>query len=231
MKEIIKNILNQFKISNKVKVLSISLIINVALFLALIFGIIYFKLEYNSSEGDTKNILNNNELENFDGMSLNENNKIIIHIAGEINNPGVYELEEKSRISDAIKIAGGISENANLENVNLAYELQDGQKIKIPSIKDVNNANNNDESKDEIITDGIDDEIIQDSNSLGKKININKAVLSDLTKLPGIGESTAKKILDYKKQNGNFNNIDEIKNIPGIGESKYNQIKDYIKVK
>ena len=148
-----------------------------------------------------------------------ENEKIKIHIAGEIINPGIYELKENSRISDAIEASGGLTSNANLNTINLAYILSDGQKIVIPSINEENNGNTIDE---------ISEEVFYNTNN---KININTASISELIKINGIGNSTAQSIIDYRKQNGKFGSIEDIKNIRGIGENKYNQIKDYIKVK
>ena len=147
-----------------------------------------------------------------------EKNKIIIHIAGEVNNPGIVKLKENARIADAIEEAGGITNEADLNEVNLAYILLDGQKIYIP---------NKNDKQEKIIVENTEE--INNTNI--KKININTATIEELQKLPGVGESMAKKIIAYRIQNGKFTKIEDIKNVNGIGEAKFNNIKEFIIVK
>ena len=166
--------------------------------------------------------LNNNEvtvLENIvseeENVEIEENDTIKIHISGEINSPGLIELEIGSRIFDAIEKAGGITESADVSKVNLAYILSDGEKIYIPSfddeLEDINLENVNSETN--------------------LKTNINNANEEKLEKLHGIGESTEKAKNEYRKMNGRFLDINDLKNVSGIGESKFNRLKDYICVK
>ena len=220
--KIVKNLLEKNNL-HKTIIIGIVIIINTIL----IIGIIYIinKKENDIDDYSEDLYINSSIIDNStDTNEIEENTeKIIIYITGEVNNPGVYELDLDSRITDAIEKAGGITANANLENVNLAYKLSDGQKIKIPSIKDENNGNN--------IIANDEDVNIQDMNNKNEKININTASKSELTSLSGIGESTAQKIIDYRNENGNYKSIEDIKKVSGIGDSKYNQIKDYIKVK
>lgn len=145
---------------------------------------------------------------------------IKIHISGEVNYKGILELKEGSRIDDAIKQAGGITENADIDKINLAYELSDGQKLYIPNI--------NEQEKKEYIT---EDSGIEMEEEKEEKININKATQTELETLPGIGPSLALKIIRYREENGKFNNIEELKNVKGVGENKYEEIKELIKVK
>ena len=105
---------------------------------------------------------------------------------------------------DAIDKAGGLLEEADIKSVNLAYVLQDGEKIYIPSKQEAQNA----EEQLAVVTSGNGD-----SASSSSKVNINKATLAELQKISGIGESTAQKIIDYRNENGKFKNIDELKNI------------------
>ncbi|MGN1299380.1 MAG: helix-hairpin-helix domain-containing protein [Candidatus Scatovivens sp.] len=145
---------------------------------------------------------------------------IKIHISGEVNYKGILELKEGSRINDAIKQAGGITEKADIDKINLAYELSDGQKLYIPNI--------NEKEKKEYITEDSGIEIEEEKE---EKININKATQTELETLPGIGPSLALKIIRYREENGKFNNIEELKNVKGVGENKYEEIKELIKVK
>ncbi len=208
---------NNFKIINQIS--KIKIIIPI-IFLVIIFSviIIYFfnkKTEnyINMNQYEETNIIE--EVQEEDELSTE---KIIIYIIGEIKNPGVYTLDVDSRILDAIEMAGGTTENADLENINLAYTISDGEKIKIPSINEEKDGNNID----------VENEIIENNSN---SININTADISKLITLPGIGESTAQKIITYREENGKFKNIEDIKNVSGIGENKYNQIKNLIKTK
>ena len=138
-----------------------------------------------------------------------------------MKNQGVIELEEGDRIADAIEKAGGQTEQASLKNVNLAYQLEDGQKIYIPNINDTGT---------EIIDDGASG-VVDDATIKQTVVNINKADEKELQSLNGIGESLATSIVQYRKENGNFETIEDLKNVPGIGDSKFENIKEYIKVK
>lgn len=148
--------------------------------------------------------------------------KIIIHVAGEVNNPGIISLKQGSRIIDAIESAGGLTEDADISNVNLAYELEDAQKIYIPSIYDLEEIAVIQENSENILSSGVK------NNS---KVNINKANEGELQNLTGIGLSIAKRIVQYRNENGNFKNLEDIKNVSGIGDSKYENIKDEICIK
>ena len=112
---------------------------------------------------------------------------------------------------------GGLKENACLDDINLAYKLEDGMKIDIPTKQ---------EKQENIST---QNNIIS-NNKQNTKININTATQTELETLSGIGASTALKIINYRKENGNFSSIEDIKNVSGIGESKYSSIKDSITV-
>lgn len=142
---------------------------------------------------------------------------IVVHIIGEINKPGIVELEEGARVIDAIKKAGGTTEKADLAQINLAYILKDGQKIYIPNTEDNN-------KKIEYNTANIENNIKEE------KININTADEDELQRLPGVGASTAEKIIKYREENGSFRKIEDIQNVKGIGEAKYNDLKEQIEV-
>ena len=167
----------------------------------------------------------------LDKKSNDSNDKIVIYITGAIKNEGVFELQENSRIADSIEKAGGLTEEANINNINLAYVLQDGMKVYIPKKgEDTNEINDNTNiyvSREESVTKN-SEKIANNSNK--DKININTATQIELETLPGIGKSTALKIIDYRSKNGKFSCIEDIKKVSGIGDSKYSKIKDLIKV-
>lgn len=156
-------------------------------------------------------------------------NKIKVHVAGYVEEEGMVELAEGARIADALEAAGGATLEADLSRVNLAYVLQDGQKIYIPSILEVEE----EEEEEEYITEESGGVILEEgeeekNNEAEGKVNINTATQTELETLNGIGPSTASKIIEYRKQNGNFQSIEEIQNVSGIGDSKYESIKDDI---
>ena len=138
-------------------------------------------------------------------------------------NQGVVKLKEGSRVIDAIEAAGGETENADLSLINLAYMLQDGEKIYVPSTEDKENMDN------ELFLDSIK---LENKNSVKSlKVNINTASAEEFESIPGIGQTIASRIVLYRSENGKFKNIEDIKNVSGIGESKYNDIKNYIYIK
>lgn len=209
---------------NKKIIIYISMIIFIA-------GIYYFFIrDEDYIENNTNlNILTTSEenTQKEDNLS-NTNENIVIYITGAVKNEGIYEIEENSRIADSIEKAGGLTEEANIENINLAYILEDGMKIYIPkkdeNINEIRNDTNTYISKENTISEGS-----KDTNK-DEKININIATQTELETLPGIGPSTALKIIEYRKENGKFNSIEDIKKISGIGDSKFSQIKDLIKI-
>ena len=159
---------------------------------------------------------------------------IFIDIKGEIKYPGVYEMQLGDRVIDAVQMAGGFTDEATTDNVNLSKRLKDETVIIIPSyLKNYDNIIiKNDyeiDSNDDIVQSekNESDEKIESSSSL---VNINTASVVELMSLDGIGESKAKAIIEYRDINGDFENILDIKNVSGIGESIYEKIKDYITV-
>lgn len=135
----------------------------------------YEQLEFNDVISENKSEVSN-ETNKID-------EKIKVHIIGEVNNPGLIELNIGSRIYDAIELAGGLTNEADTSKTNLAYILSDGEKIYIPNFND-----------EDINTNS------SDLNS-NKKININTANLSELQEIPGVGEATANSIIEYRTKN------------------------------
>ncbi len=145
----------------------------------------------------------------------NDNNKeevkvMMIDIKGEVNNPGVYQMEDGERIQDAVMKAGGSKENADLNQVNLAMKVYDEMVIYVPKKgEDMG-------QRLYIINDG--------------KISINQSNKEELMELNGIGESKADAIIAYRMEHGSFKSLDEIMEISGIGTKIFQQIKDKITI-
>ena len=153
--------------------------------------------------------------EYIDTTDIEEETIIMVHISGQVYNPGLVELKSGSRVKDAVDLAGGLKKEADIDRINLAKKLVDEEKIYVPKRGEE-----------------IDLEISLNSESLtsnsNSKININTC--SKLMELPGIGEITASKIIDYRSAN-QFKSIEDIMNVSGIGTKKYEDLKDYIIVK
>lgn len=184
------------------------------------------------NKGDEDIFLSENEILNSvenEWTDNEEENKILIHITGSVKAEGVVILNSGDRIIDAIEAAGGEKEDADLSKLNLAYILQDGEKLYVPSINDT-------EEKVYVTAKNGENVIIEGAGNTdkvdGKKetVNINTATKEELMTLPGVGESTAIKIIDYRKSNGKFQKIEDIKNVPGIGDSKFQNMKEKLSV-
>ena len=179
-----------------------------------------------------KNINNEDNFSINRASDISENNPaiqkevppLIIHITGAVKNPGVYQLKSTDRVVDAVIIAGGETEEANLDLINLAALLKDGQKLIVPSkiysenVEEISkNMDNNAEAM-----------YSSSSGSMSGKININTANVTMLQALPGIGPVLSERIIEYRNQNGLFGVIDDIQDVSGIAEKKFEGIKDLI---
>lgn len=160
-----------------------------------------------TAKPNTKVIADDNKNKDVKTEKLEDN--IIIDISGEIKNPGIYKMKGKVRLYEIIDKAGGLKEEANINSINQARYVKDGEKIIIPSSRN---------------SQGMDKESISNGNNL---VNINTASKEELLKLPGIGEVTAEKIINYR-DNNNFTKIEDLKNVNGIGMATYNKLKDLI---
>lgn len=182
-----------------------------------------FNIEEQNLEVEENKIEESNKIEE-------ETTKIVVHVSGAVRNEGIVELKEKSRIADAIEMVGGVTEDAYMKDVNLATILEDGMKIYIPTKEEVEKQREN--TNDSVSKDTNLDIYNNSSNTRKKnnKVNINTATKEELDTLPGIGESTANKIISYREEKGNFKSIEEIKEVSGIGDSKYEQIKNLIEI-
>lgn len=131
---------------------------------------------------------------------------------------------------------GGVKEEAYTEDINLAYRLEDGMKIHIPTKQEKQNSNtvnSVEDTKQEVenyVTTSSGTAVKEEKKETSK-VNINTATQTQLETLPGIGPSTATKILTYRKEKGKFKKIEDIKEVSGIGEAKFEKIKDSITVK
>lgn len=153
------------------------------------------------------------------------NEKIVVEIKGEVKRPDVYEIDKGSRINDLIEKAGGITEEADLSNINRALYLKDGECVVIK------NLNHKEKEDVEELNKGVIEKSV-DLNEDEKEdiVDINKASKEELMNLKGIGESKAEDIIEYREKIGYFKKIEELKEVKGIGEKTFDNIKDKISI-
>ena len=151
---------------------------------------------------------------------------ISVHVIGAVPRPGLFELAEGARVQDAIDAAGGLLAVADENALNLAALLDDGQQLNIPYKT----------GSEPVDDDGVSD-LPSSSDTEGSSqdpdtelVNINTATLEELDTLPGIGPTTAQKIIDYRTENGPFSVIEDIMNVSGIGPATFEDIQDLITV-
>ena len=193
------------------------------------------KQKYNLSIEDEIKISETNEL-----LKKEENDVIkmcTVDIKGAINKPGIYTTECSKHIHDIIVLAEGLTENANTSTINLAKKINDEMVIIIYTNEEINDSKNSINIEKTVDNECICPTINNDayvtnnrsSNNLLKElININKATIDELKRLPGIGDAKAKAIIKYRENSGYFKNIEEIKNVNGIGEKLYAEIAAFI---
>jgi competence protein ComEA len=147
---------------------------------------------------------------------------IQVHVAGAVVRPGLYDLPEGSRVMDAIDAAGGFVAEADKNSLNLAARVEDAQRLDVPYVAGFVPEDNQSFT---VITEGTP------SSSTGSElVDINTASLAELDKLPGIGPTTAQKIIEYRDVAGPFATIEDIVNVSGIGAATFDEIKDLITV-
>ena len=147
--------------------------------------------------------------------------QISVYICGEVNNPGIYNVSPGIILNDVAELAGGFTEGAALDHLDLVYRINDNMSLFIP------NEDNLDEGDSCILRKPSNDQGDPGSGGNNGLVNINTADQAGLMTLPGIGESLAKSIISYRADH-RFGKIEDIRNVSGIGESKFNRIKDLI---
>lgn len=142
---------------------------------------------------------------------------IAVHVSGAVAAPGVYELEEGARVADAVELAGGFLEGAAENALNLARVLNDGEQVVVPTAEE--------QAAQQTAA-----EASGGAAGVGEKVNINTASAEQLDTLPGVGESTAQKIIADREANGPFSSPEDVKRVSGIGDKKYAELADLITV-
>lgn len=181
-------------------------ILIVLVFLGVFWGWYYFKtangVEMKVSEAATLKEVGSENNES-------DSTEIMVHITGAVVKPGVVSLNADARLIEAIEKVGGLTENADVNSLNLARKLQDEEKIHVPAVGEVTQTSN---------------------SSTSQQININTASLEELKSLPGVGDVIAQGIIDYREKNGGFKQLEELKNVNRIGDKIYEGLIDSITI-
>lgn len=181
-------------------------------------------------ENDTPSVTADVPADNAEGQGEVSGN-IYVHVCGAVKNPGIYELSDMSRIADAVDAAGGFTDKASENYLNLATIVSDGQKIVVPTKSEVKKEGMKDTGISDDMNASVDNPAGKsDDSGNNTLININTAGIEELTTIPGVGEAKAKSIIEYRQKNGNFSCKEDIMNITGIKEGVFSKISDYIVV-
>ncbi len=151
--------------------------------------------------------------------------EIVVHVAGAVGKPGVVRLSAGSRVADAVEAAGGGVADADLDRLNLAAVLEDGQRILVarrgdpPEVGDPTG-----------VTSGAGSSPGGDESDDGAPIDLNTATTEELESLPGIGPVLAEAIIDERESRGGFRSVNELRDVRGIGEKRFEDLKDRVVV-
>jgi len=137
---------------------------------------------------------------------------ILVHAAGAVQQPGVYELPGGARVTDLIDAAGGAAPDADLDQLNLAAPVNDGERVYVPRVGEV-----------------VAPAAAGAASGTGR-VDLNRATFELLVTLPGIGPTTAQAIIDERERRGGFRTVDDLLDVRGIGPSKLAQLRDLVTV-
>ena len=188
------------------------ILIGLGIVLVVIYSLISNSVSF-TKEREEMEVISQEQFNSYEETLENEN-KIYIHLDGAVKKKGLLELKEGDRLEQAIKEGGGLLDTADLRYVNLAMVLSDGEKIYIPT-------------KQESVENTSGVSYIPELQE-SRKININQANSEELQKIPGVGPSTATNILNYRKKNGKFKTLEDLKKVSGISDTKLEAMREYI---
>ena len=230
-----KNIGQQFKQLFRQQPLKISAVIFVILGLITVGTIQHYQLKGQATSADLKAITAKQKNEQITDVAqssaTNTSNdskasqsttdkpdKIYVEIKGSVAQPNVYQVAADARINDLVKLAGGLTKDADSRQINLAQPLQDGMSIYVPK-----------KGEDLLVQEQTDPPAT--SSAIGEagvpnKINLNQADATQLQQVSGIGPKKAADIIDYRQKDGPFKSVDELTNVNGIGEKTLANIRD-----
>jgi len=152
---------------------------------------------------------------------------LVVYVCGAVRRPGVYHLESGARVADLLAAAGGAAAKAELQAVNLAAKLIDGQQVVVPERGAAGAAAPASVASSSAGASGATG---SGSGAATAPVNLNTATAEELDALPGVGPATAQKIIDYRTANGGFKSVDDLKNVSGIGDAKFATLQPLVTV-
>lgn len=160
-----------------------------------------------------------------------------VQVSGAVLEPGIYDVPANCRVEEAIAAAGGLTENADSEHVNLVRKVRDGMQIRVPVQKAARTSST--QRKNTQTKSGLGESASKKygsnkagsgrNNSMMQRVRINSASAGELQQLPGIGPALAKRIVETRS-GGRFNSADDLLRVPGIGKAKLAKLRDYVEV-
>ncbi len=189
------------------KTIILAIIVSITIIVVVILNFMYQGGMFNRREV----LINTQMITTTREKTTTEKEVVIVEIKGAVKYPGVYSFDHKPLVYEVIDMAGGLTSIANIDNINLAAEVESNQSIVISSKSNVKS-------------------YVGEIGKSEAKVNINTADKNRLMTIPGIGSTKADNIIKYRKTNGFFKKIEDIKNVDGIGDAIYNSIKEYITV-
>ena len=170
---------------------------------ATLFGVLFSQLYVSEKAGQEQN-QQSIEAQTFDVILDNPTESLHVHVVGEIVQPGLYQLDFGSRVSDAIAAAGGFSPNALQTSVNLARQLSDGEQVVVLSV------------------------VADSGEQQSDLVSINRATAAELDSLPGIGPALAERIIKHRTETGGFSSVSQLQEVSGIGEKVFAEIEPLV---
>ena len=159
----------------------------------------------------------------FNSSSEKNKNEIMVDLKGAVAKPNVYQISSDERLVDLIRQAGGFTDQADQKSINLSAKLKDEEVIYVPKLGESSSS----ESTDSPISSSVSNQV---STTSGPKININKADLTELQKLTGIGQKKVQDIIDFRMKNGDFKSIEDLGKVSGFGDKTLEKLKDEISI-
>ncbi|MGL5448793.1 helix-hairpin-helix domain-containing protein [Lactococcus cremoris] len=197
---------------------------------ALIAGGIFYIFTNSPKPAETLSVENlsssstKSSVSKFNSSSSEKNkNEIMVDLKGEVAKPNVYQISSDERLVDLIRQAGGFTDQADQKSINLSAKLKDEEVIYVPKVGESSSS----ESTDSPTGSSVSNQV---STISGPKVNINKADLTELQKLTGIGQKKAQDIIDFRMKNGDFKSIEDLGKVSGFGDKTLEKLKDEISI-
>ena len=161
-----------------------------------------------TSSSQAGQLENGDDVSGDSGASISQTIRVHVHVVGAVAKPGVYELETSARVIDAIEAAGGVNDDADLQQLNMARLLIDDEQIRVLTAQEAT--------------------LTSQSATGNSLLNLNSATVDQLEELPGVGPALAARIIDWREANGSFKNVDDLSSVSGIGDKLLANVRELV---